>query len=443
MFSIVTNDSSRFSHFSIFSWRDRLRITQVSKKWREVLLQSPNLWVIEEYNDNLGVSPKLRTISLDAGSLSAFRLFLSKRRHARPVVLGTSEPQSLSELVDTLNAYAPNKIEGLDLGWRNPVPFTWNVHVLTKLPSLQSLRFRSDSLIFETFSLTALTALTRLEAACLLVVVDKNCFPSSLRSLTLTEYDNRSMYLEGSQNLRTVKLTSLILRSAFGFRNSVDPDWVYESLCEIETLQNLEIDCNLVDIDLHWPREVSRLTALTKLKLGYVYNYDSSKGSISNLRNLQSFELACWPVAADSSPPTGLFELPLLDTVSLSGRGRFKFEGPAVWQIETLTLELQSIVRYDFSQPLLHEPRLKHLTINGVPPVDGLLPAGQTDAINSTLESLLRFLAPLKTFKSLKFSRSILSGRVTQGTVGRIVEFVQKRPDVEMDLNIPSSDRGD
>lgn len=272
-----------------------------------------------------------------------------------------------SELVDTLNTYAPNRIKHLNLGSRYPSPPTWDAHILTKLPSsLRSLVFYSDSMHFETGILTALTALTSIKACCNPILLHKHCFPSSLRSLEVDAGNNDFLILEGLQNLRTLKLTSLVIKGAGGSRTpELNSGWEkYVGVWELETLQTLKLFSSDIDSGLNWPSEVSRRTAFTKLKLGFLMDYDASEASISNLRNLQVFDLACG-TSESEGVSSGLFDLPLLDTLTLQGEGGYDMRNsPLIWQIETLAVGIQFFFSYDFSQPLLSEPRLKHLTID-------------------------------------------------------------------------------
>ncbi len=402
-------------------------MSHVCREWREVLLPSPTLWIMGETEREI----------LETETLPSFRFYLSKRRYAQFSGLLFDDADDLESLMDILNEYRQIRIQNITLGCSRTYDTseTWHLPLLNRLPSLQSLKFRADRLDFETNCIEALTALTKLEIHCLSLVLHENCFPTSLQSLRLSgRHPGDTICVEGLDNLSTLSLTSLALRGTFG-REDIDywpfhePIWrLQDSLQYFEFRFDYDFGFGFEDhSSVSWPKEVSRLTSLTYLSLNMLTDYRAAEANISNLRNLQKFELSCSPGEPDGVP-IGMLELPHLNSITLSDQGRFRVNSPDIWKIETLAISITALVDYDFSLPLTEEPRLKHLVLD----IAGdWLPPQPDEMVNRTLDDLLNFLVTVRDFKKLSLRPMSSSGRMTPASFRSLVTFAERREDVE------------
>jgi hypothetical protein len=415
-------------------------------------LPSASLWVLDKDWIEHPTLHRGYPVYIDSKSLPSFRLFLSKRPHAVPLALFSREPESLPRLVEVLNEQAPKKIQELDIKCHAIPSVTLNVNALQQLSGLQRLRFSGVFMHFTANTLTALSSLTSMKIECRLVTFEENCFPSSLKELSLLD-EHRCNWWEspvgicvvGFENLNIQGLTSLIMKGVqYRAPTNEESAWyIYKHIWNSISLQHLEIETEGLQRELPWPQEVSNLTMLTYLSLGFLTKYKAEDANITSLQNLRTFKLECFESDIPDGLPKGTFELPMLKTLKVFSSGDFILTSPSIWKIENLELGIYSFVDYDFSMPLAQDPHLKKLTLGYRHSSLEQLPPFKGDALNLTLKNLLRFLAHMRNLKYLGFVSSTLSGRVTQGSVGRIVEFVQQRPDIHLEFNISGSDYSD
>ena len=133
--------------------------------------------------------------------------------------------------------------------------------------------------------------------------------------------------------------------------------------------------------------------------------------------------------------PDGTFQLPLLNNLCILSRGALRVTNPSIWKMETVEVELEAFDTYDYSLPLLEEPRIKELKLGHEnisiyynDDTGHIVPDAKAIFIK-----ILDFVSDIQSLERLTLKAGIVNHRtLMKNSMEQLIAFARKRPDVDM-----------